>query len=475
MAEDRKNRKAPRRIAQVVLNSLKGGVVPRVGLPYVAVGRDKEIEAFLHDEEIIAEGGSAFRFIVGKYGSGKSFLLQTIRNYVLDKNFVVVDADLTPERRFQGTGGQGLATYRELLKNMSTRTKPEGGALSLILDKWISGVQLDVIKDKGLSPDDPELSGLTEKKIMEDIYSLNDMVHGFDFAKLIIFYYRAYVDGNDELKLKLIKWFRGEYMTKTDAKRELGINIIISDDDWYDYLKLFALFMTKAGYSGLYIMIDELVNIFKITNSITRQNNYEKMLAMYNDCLQGKASHMGIIMCGTPECMQDTRRGVYSYEALRSRLSEGRFSGEYKDMLAPVISLKPLSYEEMYILIEKLSVLHSDLYDYQIRMSHEEMVGFLKFEFERIGAEKLITPREVIRDYIEILDIMYQEKDVTVSDIIGKGIIGMTAKASDEENDTEDEENVGKVTFSGNTMTIEAAENASYGTITYVMVLERVN
>ena len=186
-------------------------------------------------------------------------------------------------------------------------------------------------------------------------------------------------------------------------------------------------------------MIDELVNIFKITNSITRQNNYEKMLAMYNDCLQGKASHMGIIMCGTPECMQDTRRGVYSYEALRSRLSEGRFSGEYKDMLAPVISLKPLSYEEMYILIEKLSVLHSDLYDYQIRMSHEEMVGFLKFEFERIGAEKLITPREVIRDYIEILDIMYQEKDVTVSDIIGKGIIGMTAKASDEENDTEDE------------------------------------
>lgn len=439
MAEDRKNRKAPRRIAQVVLNSLKGGVVPRVGLPYVAVGRDKEIEAFLHDQEIIAEGGSAFRFIVGKYGSGKSFLLQTIRNYVLDKNFVVVDADLTPERRFQGTGGQGLATYRELLKNMSTRTKPEGGALSLILDKWISGVQLDVIKDKGLSPDDPELSGLTQKKIMEDIYSLNDMVHGFDFAKLIIFYYRAYVDGNDELKLKLIKWFRGEYMTKTDAQRELGINIIISDDDWYDYLKLFALFMTKAGYSGLYIMIDELVNIFKITNSITRQNNHEKMLAMYNDCLQGKASHMGIIMCGTPECMQDTRRGVYSYEALRSRLSEGRFSGEYQDMLAPVISLKPLSYEEMYILIEKLSVLHSDLYDYQIRMSHEEMVGFLKFEFERIGPEKLITPREVIRDYIEILDIMYQEKDVTVSDIIGKGIIGMTAKASDEENDTEDE------------------------------------
>lgn len=129
-------RRVPKRIAQIVLNSLKGGVVPRIGLPYITVGRKAEIEALLHDVDVIQEGGASFRFIVGRYGSGKSFLLQTIRNYVMDKKFVVVDGDLSPERRLQGSKGQGLATYRELIQNLSTKTRPEGGALTLILDQF---------------------------------------------------------------------------------------------------------------------------------------------------------------------------------------------------------------------------------------------------------------------------------------------------------------------------------------------------
>lgn len=433
-------RKAPKRIAQAVINSLKGGVVPRVGLPYIAVGRDKEIKALLHDEEIISEGGASFRFIVGKYGSGKSFLLQTMRNHLLDKNYVVVDADLSPERRLQGTQGQGLATYKELIRNMSTKTRPEGGALTLILDRWISSIQRDVMSEFNLSVGAPELAEKTEKKMTDIIYSLNDMVHGFDFATLLIMYYRAVTEGDDEKKAKIVKWFRGEYPTKTDARRELGVNIIINDDDWYEYLKIFAAFMVKAGYSGLYIMVDELVNLYKLTNTVTRQNNYEKMLAMYNDCMQGKAHYLGIIMCGTPECMQDKRRGIYSYEALRSRLDRGRFSGEFKDMLAPVIELSILSYEEMYILLEKLSALHSGLYGYDKVTDKDEMIFFLKTEYERIGAEKLITPREVIRDYIEVLDIIFQEENVDIKDLLGSGSFQfakteLEEKAESESND----------------------------------------
>ncbi|HBE09501.1 MAG TPA: biotin carboxylase [Lachnospiraceae bacterium] len=433
-------RKAPKRIAQAVINSLKGGVVPRVGLPYIAVGRDKEIKALLHDEEIISEGGASFRFIVGKYGSGKSFLLQTMRNHLLDKNYVVVDADLSPERRLQGTQGQGLATYKELIRNMSTKTRPEGGALTLILDRWISSIQRDVMSEFNLSVGAPELAEKTEKKMTDIIYSLNDMVHGFDFATLLIMYYRAVTEGDDEKKAKIVKWFRGEYPTKTDARRELGVNIIINDDDWYEYLKIFAAFMVKAGYSGLYIMVDELVNLYKLTNTVTRQNNYEKMLAMYNDCMQGKAHYLGIIMCGTPECMQDKRRGIYSYEALRSRLDRGRFSGEFKDMLAPVIELSILSYEEMYILLEKLSALHSGLYGYDRVPDKDEMIFFLKTEYERIGAEKLITPREVIRDYIEVLDIIFQEENVDIKDLLGSGSFQfakteLEEKAESESND----------------------------------------
>ncbi|MBE6942347.1 MAG: biotin carboxylase [Ruminococcaceae bacterium] len=409
----------PRRIAQTLINSLKGGVVPRVGLPYITVGRKAEIDALLHDVEIIADGGASFRFIMGKYGSGKSFLLQTIRNYVMAKNFVVVDADLSPERRLQGTRGQGLATYKELIRNISTKTRPEGGALSLILDRWISNTQQQVMEESGLGITDPGLAPAVEKKIASVIYSLNEMVHGFDFARLLTLYYQAYVAGDDGTKAKVLKWFRGEYGTKTEAKQDLGVNIIITDDDWYEYLKLFAAFLKQAGYAGMLILIDELVNIYKIPHSITRQYNYEKILTMYNDTMQGKAQHLGIILCGTPQCMEDPRRGVYSYEALRSRLAEGHFAGEHKDLLSPVIRLQPLTYDEMLILVEKLADIHAGLYGYSQIVTQQDMADFIEIEFTRIGADTHITPREVIRDFIEVLDIVYQNPELKVRTLLG--------------------------------------------------------
>lgn len=410
--------KIPKRIAATLINSLKGGVVPRIGLPYITVGRENEINALLHDVDIIADGGASFRFIMGKYGSGKSFLLQTIRNYVMDRNFVVCDADLSPERRLQGTKGQGLATYKELIRNISTKTRPEGGALTLILDRWINAVQTETAAESELTPDSPEFEKAVEKKIYAVVNSLNEMVHGFDFSRLLTLYYRAFAEGDDETKGKVVKWFRGEYATKTEAKSELGVNIIITDEDWYEYIKLFSAFLKMAGYSGMLILIDELVNIYKIPNSITRQYNYEKILTMYNDTLQGKAKYIGIIMCGTPQCIEDTRRGVYSYEALRSRLAEGRFGGEISDMLAPVIKLSPLTYEEMLVLIEKLEDIHSGLFGYENRLKQEDLIDFIKIEYSRVGADTNITPREVIRDFIELLDITYQNPQLDVRSLL---------------------------------------------------------
>lgn len=411
--------KIPKRIASAVINSLKGGVVPRIGLPYITVGRETEINALLHDVDIIADGGASFRFIVGKYGSGKSFLLQTIRNYVMDRNFVVADADLSPERRLQGTKGQGLATYKELIRNISTKTRPEGGALTLILDRWINGVRTETAAESGLEPGSAAFDKAVEKKIFEVINSLSEMVHGFDFARLLTLYYRSYVNGDDECKSRVVKWFRGEYTLKSEARSELGVSIIITDDDWYEYIKLFAAFLKKAGYNGMMILVDELVNIYKIPNSITRQNNYEKILTMYNDTLQGKAQYLGIIMCGTPQCIEDTRRGVFSYEALRSRLAQGRFgSEERKDMLAPVIKLSPLTYEEMLVLTEKLADIHARLFEYEQTLTQNDLVDFIKIEFGRIGADTNITPREVIRDFIELLNIVYQNPEISVSGLL---------------------------------------------------------
>ena len=404
-------RRVPKRIAQTVLNSLKGGVVPRIGLPYITVGRKAEIDALLHDVDVIQEGGASFRFIVGRYGSGKSFLLQTIRNYVMDRNFVVVNGDLSPERRLQGSKGQGLATYRELIQNLSTKTRPEGGALTLILDRWISSVQTQV-DSEGISSDDPKFEAAVDQKIDVVISSLNELIHGFDFAKLLNMYYHAYISGDDETKVKVIKWFRGEYSHKTEAKKELGVDIIISNSDWYEYLKLFADFFRQAGYAGLMIMIDELVNIYKIPNAISRQYNYEKILTMYNDTLQGKAKYLGIIMCGTPQAVEDRRRGVYSYEALRSRLASGKFAQEgARDMYAPVIKLEPLTAEEMLVLTEKLADMHANLYGYERTITDDDLAQFIKIEYARVGADTNITPREIIRDFIELLDIVWQNPD----------------------------------------------------------------
>ena len=424
----------PKRITSTVLNALKGGVVPRVGLEYITVGRDREIDALLRDIDIIADGGAAFRFIVGKYGSGKSFLLQTIRNYATERGFVVVDADLSPERRFVGAKGQGLATFKELMKNMSTKTKPDGGALPLILERWISGIQSAVAAEDGVLPGDPAFDRLVEQKVYQVTGNLQGMVNGFEFAKAVLLYYEAYLSGDDSLKSNVLKWFRGEYPTKTEAKRELNINFIVTDDTWYDFLKIFAEFMVYAGYRGMLVLIDELVNLFKIRHSSTRQSNYEKILTIYSDVLQGKAQHIGFLIGGTPQCIEDKYKGVFSYEALRSRLSEGRFASDtVKDMLSPIIRLKMLTYEEMYVLIEKLVQMHGQLFSYEPKLTQEELVAFLSAEYNRVGADTHITPREIIRDFIEFLNILYQNPSSTAQEILGSSSFVLADAAQEEE------------------------------------------
>lgn len=451
-------KQVPTRIANILINALKGGVVPRAGLEYITVGRTQEIAAILHDIEMIEEGGASFRFIVGKYGSGKSFLLQTIRNYATAKGFAVVDADLSPERRFAGTKGQGLATYKELIKNLSTKSKPDGGALPLILEKWISGIQMSVrtrlpaeeienarSREKSAAGDMAEADSSAEfdREVERQIYavagSLEGMVNGFEFAKAVVLYWKAYREDDAALKSNVLRWFRGEYPTRKEAKADLGINFIVTDETWYDFLKIFAAFLVGAGYKGMLVIIDELVNIFKIPNSITRANNYEKILTMYNDVLQGKARHIGFLMGGTPQCIEDKYKGVFSYEALRSRLAEGHFAtADVKDLSAPIIRLQMLTQEEMYILVEKLQNIHAQLYNYTPALAQEDLVYFLTVEYNRVGAETHITPREIIRDFIELINILHQNPQKTVSQILGDNSFEM-AKGGIPDEEIQDE------------------------------------
>ncbi|OPA74286.1 biotin carboxylase [Paenibacillus selenitireducens] len=426
--------KIPKRITTALVNSLTAGVVPRIGLEHVAVGRKQEIEAILSDLDNIAEGGAAFKIIAGRYGSGKSFLLQMIRNYAMDRGFIVADGDLSPERRLVGTKGQGLATYRELMMNLSTRTRPDGGALETMLQRWIAALQQAAMTELGLSPTDPALHLEVEQRIVAVTNEMQNMVHGFDFAKILAAYWNGYKLADDELKQSALRWLRGEYPTKTEAKKDLHVGVIVDDDNWYEYMKLWAEFAAKIGYKGLLLFIDEGVNLYKITNSISRQSNYEKLLTMFNDTMQGKAEYLGIFMGGTPQFVEDERRGLFSYEALRSRLVTGRYYVEaLRNYNGPIIKLDMLSYEEILVLLQRLRLIHALHYGYEATLTDTQLVAFLQKAVGMLGADELLTTREIIRDFMDMMHTLHQHPGTDFDTLLGERVVQPAASNPDDE------------------------------------------
>ncbi len=420
-----------------MLSSVAAGIVPRNGAAYIAIGRDDEIRAILGDLENVKEGGSGMRFVIGRYGSGKSFLIQLIRNYANERGFVSADTDLTPERRLYGTNGSGVATYRELMKNMSSKMSPEGGAMPKIIAKWISDLKLSLV-GKGLAPDTPLFESEMTAAILSDLSEVEYMVGGFDFASVVKLYYNAYCVADEDKTTAAIRWLRGEFSTKTEARAALGINVsvIINDDNWYDFIKLWASLLRRIGYSGFVVFIDECVNLYKISHRVSRENNYEKILSMFNDTLSGSASGLEIIMGGTPQFLEDQRRGLFSYEALKSRLCDSRFNkSEYKNFLGPVIRLVRLSDEELYALISRITELYSMQYGRESLISDEQKLEFLNICLSKQVGNSMITPREILRDYMTVLNIILQNPDVSFDEIVKDAV---TLKTEDDETPSDD-------------------------------------
>lgn len=414
--------KVPRRILGTLLSSLSAGVVPRVGAPYIAIGRMDEIEALTTALDRVADGEGSTKFIIGRYGSGKSFLIQLSRGYALDRGFITADADLSPERKLSGSSNSGLATYRELMKNIAAKSSPDGGALPVILGKWFTTIGAELEAD-GIAQTSEAYPREFGQRIMKNLRELESDVGGFDFASVLREYYIGWRDDDDMKQSACLKWLRGEYNTRTEARQATGIKSlsVINDDNWYDYLKLFTAFVRLVGYSGLCVYIDECVNLYKIPNRISRENNYEKILAMFNDTMQGRAPGLMIVFGGTPQFLEDGRRGLFSYEALRSRLADGRFGGgELRSLMQPVLRLRRLSDSELYALVIRLAALHGEYHKWQVNVTEENMREFLMGSLTREGADTMITPREIIRDFVTLLDLLYTNPDKTYADIAGK-------------------------------------------------------
>ena len=432
----------PRRILSSLLSSVSAGVVPRSGAPYIAIGRKDEISAFLSDLEEINDGGGAMRFLIGRYGSGKSFLIQLIRGYALERDFLTADCDLSPERRLCGSGHGGISTYRELMKNLASKSSPDGGALSKIILRWTGKLRNELI-EKGISPDSDELTRQLGRKVHADLDELEFMVGGFDFARVVFEYYSASVSDSEDSNAKMsacLRWLRGEFANKTEAKSALGfpVSVIIDDDNWYDFIKLWAALSKKIGYRGLVVFIDECVNLYKIPNRISRENNYEKILSMFNDTLQGRAPGLDIIFGGTPQFLEDTRRGLFSYEALRSRLCDSRFALDgFKNLIGPVIRLRRLDDDELFALIQRITALYSQYYNWECTVTNEDRLKFLNICLSRAGADSMITPREMLRDYMTVLNILMQNPEASFDDVVGNHV---TLKTDQKEDDVVAEE-----------------------------------
>jgi hypothetical protein len=433
--------KLSKRVSTALINALSAGVVPRVGLEHIAVGREREIQVILQDLENVASGGGAFRFVVGRYGAGKSFTLQLVRNHAMEKGFVVADADLTPERRLAGSNGASLLTYRELMKNLATKSRPDGGALAIILERWIAGIQTQVAQESGLKPNDAGFDDRVEAKIREVVKDVSDLVNGFEFANVVIAYWAGYRKDDDARKEAALRWLRGEFATKTEARTALGVRVIIDDESWYDYIKLVARFVADIGYKGLLIILDEAIHLYKIPNSLIRQNNYDKLLAMFNDAMQGRVSHLAMLIGGTPQFLEDPRRGLYSDPAWQRRTVQSRLvKAAVQDVSGPAIRLEPLTKDEILGLLQRLAEIHTTHYNSQQSLNQQELEDFLQVIVSRLGAEALLTPGEIVRDFISVLGILQQHPGMTLAQVLQGSAFQPARSQQPPQTDSKDDE-----------------------------------
>ncbi len=423
MASEMNDIKVPKRILNTLLNSLTAGVVPRSGAPYIAIGRQEEINSLLKNLEDVSEGGAFCRFLIGRYGSGKSFLIQLIRGYALERGFLCADADLSPERRLTGGSGAGLATYRELMINLACKSSPDGGALATVLSRHLTKLSTNLVAE-GVLPESEAFEPELKRRVYLSLAELESDIGGFDFARVLGEYYMASIDDNSDKKSACLRYLRGEFSTKTEASAALGFRVsgIIDDDNWYSFIKLFSSLSVTLGYSGLVLFIDECVNLYKIPNRISREANYEKLLAIFNDTLQGKANNLGVIFGGTPQFLEDTRRGLFSYDALKSRLADSKYSDlGYQNLSSPVIRLRRLSDNELLALVKRLTRLYAQREGTDtLPLTDEQIEAFLLNALARAVAEEMVTPREIIRDYLTLLNILRDNKDASFDSLIKK-------------------------------------------------------
>jgi hypothetical protein len=361
--------------------------------------------------------------VIGEYGAGKTFFANLIRLIALERKCVTVHADLAPDRRIHASGGQARALYSEAVRNMATRTKPEGGALAGVVERLVT----DAVKEAG------ERQVSVENVIDQKLARIQEFVGGYDFATVLKAYWRGSENSDEGLKVSALRWLRGEFSTKTEARQALGVRTIIDDDSVYDSLKSLACLTKVAGYAGLLVMFDEMVNIYKLQSSQSRNQNFEQILRIVNDSLQGNTANIGFVMCGTPEFLMDTRRGLYSYEALQSRLAENRFAaGGLVDLSGPIIKLQSLTPEDLLVLLSNIRMVFAAGEPSRFLVPDEALTAFMDHCNRRIGEAYFRTPRTTVKAFVQMLAVLDQNPGAKWQELLGDVQIAADDQAQDD-------------------------------------------
>jgi hypothetical protein len=390
-----------------IVQALRAGVVPRLGLHHIQVGRARELEAVIGDLDRVARGGATLRFVIGQYGAGKTLLLNLLRLIALERNLVVVCADLGPSRRLHARGGEARLLYGDLVASMATRAMPEGGALSSVMEHFVSE-SLGEAQRRKLS-----LSEVVDGRLSP----LHELPFGYVFADVLARCALAFERGDRAGKTAAMRWLRGEFSTRAEARAALGVREFIDDARLYDCLKLIARFLALCGYGGFLVALDEMVNLYKL-GSHARAANYEQLLHVLNDVLQGRAAHIGFLMGGTPEFLTDTRRGLYSYPALQSRLAQNRFARDGRfDGSSPVIPLENLTPEHLFVLLTKIRRVFAAGTGGP-SVPDEALVRFMEYCSTKLGEAYFRTPRQTVTAFINFLSVVEQNQQTRWQDLL---------------------------------------------------------
>ncbi|MBL4795485.1 MAG: DUF2791 family P-loop domain-containing protein [Pseudomonadales bacterium] len=379
-----------------IIQPLRAGVVPMQGLELFQVGRDEEVESLKSQLTAVTNGASCCRFIVGEYGAGKTFLLQTIKSMAHKQELVTVTTDLSRTKRLSGGKSQTRAYYSALIRSMSTQATPLGQALPRVVKRFV----MHSLRQANQNDRSPAAEIAERLKIFEE------MACGFDFIQVIQAYWTALDTDNTALHDASLRWIRGEYLTKALAKKELGVCSIIDDNNCFDCLKMMAQFVKLSGFSGLVVLTDELGSVYNIRDKRARLNNFDAILNIVNESWLGVSPNIGYFFFTTPELFTDKKRGIQEHPALSSRLTENRFSSDtLRDWTSPVMRLTSFTDANISQLFANLLFIfcigkHENLTLYKDDLS--EVIGLLK---TMLNESYYKNPRNTIKSFLDFLAI----------------------------------------------------------------------